>query len=38
LADSGVDASAIGIGAGALLAGGVALGAVAAVRRARAKN
>jgi hypothetical protein len=38
LADTGVDASAIGIGAGALLAGGVALGAVAAVRRARAKN
>jgi hypothetical protein len=38
LASTGVDASAIGIGAGALLAGGVALGAVAAVRRARAKN
>ncbi|CAB4597802.1 MAG: hypothetical protein F2574_04585 [Actinobacteria bacterium] len=38
LADTGVDASAIGIGAGALLAGGVALGAVAAVRRARTKN
>lgn len=38
LAATGVDASAIGIGAGALLAGGVALGAVAAVRRARVKN
>jgi hypothetical protein len=38
LASTGVDASAIGIGAGALLAGGVALGAVAAVRRARSKN
>lgn len=38
LADTGVDATAIGIGAGALLAGGVALGAVAAVRRARVKN
>jgi hypothetical protein len=38
LASTGVDASSIGIGAGALLAGGVALGAVAAVRRARAKN
>jgi len=38
LAATGVDASAIGIGAGALLAGGVALGAVAAVRRAQAKN
>jgi hypothetical protein len=38
LASTGVEASAIGIGAGALLAGGVALGAVAAVRRARAKN
>jgi hypothetical protein len=38
LASTGVDASAIGVGAGALLAGGVALGAVAAVRRARAKN
>lgn len=38
LAATGVDASAIGIGAGALLAGGVALGAVAAVRRARTKN
>ncbi len=38
LAATGVDASAIGIGAGALLAGGVALGAVAAVRRARSKN
>jgi hypothetical protein len=38
LGNTGVDATAIGIGAGALLAGGVALGAVAAVRRARAKN
>ncbi len=38
LADTGVDASTIGIGAGPLLAGGVALGAVAAVRRARTKN
>jgi hypothetical protein len=38
LANTGVDATAIGIGAGALLAGGVALGAVAAVRRARVKN
>jgi hypothetical protein len=38
LANTGVDASAIGIGASTLLAGGVALGAVAAVRRARAKN
>jgi len=38
LASTGVDASAIGIGAGALLAGGVALGAVAAVRRARSKK
>lgn len=38
LSETGVDASAIAIGAGALLAGGVALGAVAAVRRARNKN
>jgi hypothetical protein len=38
LAATGVDASAIGIGAGTLLAGGVALGAVAAVRRARVKS
>jgi hypothetical protein len=38
LSETGVDASTIAIGAGALLAGGVALGAVAAVRRARAKN
>jgi hypothetical protein len=38
LASTGVDATAIGIGAGALLAGGVVLGAAAAVRRARAKN
>ena len=38
LASTGVEASAFGIGAGALLAGGVALGAVAAVRRARSKN
>ena len=38
LADTGVDATTIAIGAGALLAGGVALGAVAAVRRARSKN
>jgi hypothetical protein len=38
LANTGVDATAIGIGAGTLLAGGVALGAVAAVRRARTKN
>jgi hypothetical protein len=38
LANTGVDATAIGIGAGALLAGGVALGAVAAVRRSRTKS
>lgn len=38
LAATGVDASAIGMGAGALLAGGVALGAVGAVRRSRSKN
>ena len=38
LSETGVDATTIAIGAGALLAGGVALGAVAAVRRARTKN